>query len=217
MSRRCAVVDKRNSATSGACASTSELMGELLLSIDLTNWMHGALPNEGRWVCCFFSDGNRVWPEDVWADAGDTPVLACFRRAHRFSIWKLLFANAPRFLRPRIWRVLQATEGECDVKRTTTAGHGRYCGPLRAATCDPAIDKPPIDEVDEACLIHDCCLPTIREYFNPEIHRCCNIEFCTRLARGNCAKSIFPEECESYRKRAHALCLATLGLVVPLP
>ncbi|MEX0713918.1 MAG: RHS repeat-associated core domain-containing protein [Pirellulales bacterium] len=116
----------------------------------------------------------------------------------------------------RWWQVIsrKACKQACGAIQQGIAGipppgaisYGRYCGPTRRAPAclgdqpDPAN---PIawDELDRACEVHDCCLATWREFFDPFIQARCNNAFCTsalRLARTGCQDSMTPDECVAY-------------------
>jgi RHS repeat-associated protein len=98
-------------------------------------------------------------------------------------------------------------------------GYGIYCGFFRAATC-LATDKPakigpppapnpiPIDNLDKACLVHDCCLFTFLDFINPVRQVFCNIPLC------NAARNSFVT-CAGSPRRAECLVFSQVILHSP--
>jgi RHS repeat-associated protein len=86
------------------------------------------------------------------------------------------------------------------------AGYGKYCGVTRIANCN-AVDKPspsnkPIDDIDRACMVHDCCLFTWKEYINPCREWTCNRAFCRAVREATCLNWATSKEianCEAAR------------------
>lgn len=75
------------------------------------------------------------------------------------------------------------------------AGYGNYCGPTRAAICMagpggtfiPAPGQPaPIDALDAACMVHDCCLAGPWEVLSECFKPVCNPAFCASMAAFSC-------------------------------
>jgi RHS repeat-associated protein len=83
-------------------------------------------------------------------------------------------------------------------------GYGHFCGPFRAANClatgIPSPNNPePVDELDAACELHDCCLMTWSEFLSGVTQVRCNAALCAAALRKDiCARSPNKNECEAY-------------------
>ena len=84
-----------------------------------------------------------------------------------------------------------------DPNGTAPAGHGHFCGPARRAICAtngppgvPAgtpINPAPIDSLDAACAIHDCCLAGPKDVWKELCGKTpCNSSLCKAAAAVNC-------------------------------
>ena len=82
--------------------------------------------------------------------------------------------------------------------RAMPAGYGYYCGFHRAANCtrlpgggwEIAPGQPrPLDELDRACMAHDCCLADAKAVLGECLSAKCNPEFCAALKAMSCALS----------------------------
>ncbi len=80
--------------------------------------------------------------------------------------------------------------------------HGKYCGPTAAAACI-AVDKPsptnkPVDDLDAACVVHDCCLKEWYHFINPCRRARCDATLCAAVCDPDiCKTSQVKADCEN--------------------
>ena len=93
-------------------------------------------------------------------------------------------------------------------KPPTIGGYGHYCGPGRAAFCTKKADgsfvpspgqPPPIDDMDKACMQHDCCLAQAPQVLHALVCRSpCNTHFCKALDVFECGARYSNDPVQSY-------------------
>ena len=105
--------------------------------------------------------------------------------------------------------------------------YGLFCGPARAASCVPSVpgnlwsshvpsmwNLPPIDSMDAACMNHDCCLATWRQFLNPcNVYSCnqalCNmVGFAAGFLGTTCHDAPDVAECVMFAAQLRLACLA---------
>jgi hypothetical protein len=110
---------------------------------------------------------------------------------------------------PTPWpKVLPPMGPPVPPKPPTIGGYGHYCGPIRAAFCTKNADgshtpspgqPPPIDDMDRACMQHDCCLADAPQVVSALACRSnCNVEFCKALDAFECNARYGNDPIQSY-------------------
>jgi RHS repeat-associated protein len=164
--------------------------------------------NEPPYLCCLRAcqrHGEKCFYEGGgWRNVGDS----LFNDDIPISNWPKWPYDLPSFGDPQ------------PPRPPALMGYGHYCGPNRKASCIRKPDgsmipgpgqPPPIDDMDLACMQHDCCLADAPQVLHAIACRSpCNVLFCRALDAFNCDALYYKDPiqrywCERMKQKAQGL------------
>jgi RHS repeat-associated protein len=164
-------------------------------------------------------DKGRWQSRDVRRSLGEAPYVYSYNRPVTYQDVSGEFPELPPVEWPRLPRPV----------RTIVVPHGRYCALGNPAFWDfnpcrdthipkeyPREIPRPRDDLDQLCLVHDCCLYPAKRFVSPSAQCTCNLNFCVAVFNPKlCDDSPIRASCE--RKRADIMATCTFSDLPRIP